>query len=87
VWRVDGEHEGTSKVFIWADGAVAQIADCLVEGLRVSDRLVVWAGEGQNGREIFVAELDGSQANKRVQPTSGVAYRMEYHGQRARLTR
>jgi len=26
-------------------------------------------------------------ANKRVQPTSGVGYRMEYHGQRARLTR
>ena len=25
--------------------------------------------------------------NKRVQPTSGVVYRMEYHGQRARLTR
>lgn len=26
-------------------------------------------------------------SNKRLQPTSGVAYCMEYHGQRARPTR
>ena len=29
----------------------------------------------------------GHASNKRLQPTSCVAYRMAYHGQRVRLTR
>ena len=38
-------------------------------------------------RGVLQLVSEFATANKRVQPTSCAGYRMEYHGQRARLTR
>ena len=46
------------------------------------------SGAGVTSLQIVgIPEGASQNANQRVQPTSCVGYCMEYHGQRARLTR